>query len=177
MPYTPCPEPYPPLRRTKCGPKSVRVRTKLPSRLRDNLRSLGPKSSLAPLRTNQIERGFTRHYGCPSVTPFPLSHLTRPPSVRTLHKTKHTTFQPENVTTQCPILPLFSTPQEPWEALTRFTVIRKRSRKPHHHRDSLFPPKSDTHRCAPRSNICAWDFCTSDFVEHLLLHCLFEKSP
>lgn len=153
------------------APSLVKFAQSFPSRLVRHLNLFwgwGAKLlSLTPLRTKSKRAGYKRRSSWSTHT-FPV----RPP------RNKHTTFQPENVTTQCPILPLFSMPQEPWEALTRFTVVRKKKStytlaNTPSSRQSF--PKVNTQMSTCLTSV-AWDFCTSDFVKHLLLHCLFEKS-
>lgn len=109
--YPLCPELCLPSRTDQVwAPKSLKSPhiKDFPSRLWDTRSRLDPEPPLAPPRTDHDERDLKDAPVVSQSFPFFLAPIIpfRPPST----KTKHTTFQPENVTTQCPILPLFSMP-------------------------------------------------------------------
>lgn len=165
----PLPKPSLPQRPTKRRPKvSLSSHKNFPSRLERHLQFFffQAQNRRRSLRSEPKSRRarFKRRSSCRQV------QVGRPPSTfpphspSVPHNINTQPFQPENVTTQYPILPLFSMPQEPWEALTRFTP-HTRSQKTPSSRQSF--PKVKTQMSTRLTSVhgtFALSFCKTSFT-------------
>lgn len=148
------------------GPMYRQVRTKLSIKTCETLALLlyfflGLKlRSLTPLGTKSKRAGFEGRSGRQS---------SRLPPLPT--RNKHTTFQPENVTTQCPILPLFLCLKSHGKHLRDSPLSERKNPRIHAHEmptiETVFFPKL-THRCAPVWHLCVgllhFRFCKTSFT-------------
>lgn len=174
VPYTPCPEPYPPSKTDQVRAQVCPSPHKTPILTPRQPAILRPKVIAHSNQTSGVSQDTMVVRQSPHF-PFSLLPVPLPSAPSTKQNTQ--LFSQRMLPHNVPYCLFFLRLKSHGKHLRDSPSSEKRSRKPHTTETVFFPPKSDTHRCAPRSNICAWDFCTSDFVEHLLLHCLFEKSP